>query len=448
MMTLKKTVAGLRLAIAAALFLSGLAIAATAGVASASILPGHTIARARTLAVPHSASGGGGRIDFWKVRLNGGADVQFAVPATGGNYYSFALFAPSTTDTSFPHAKPFAESGTNVGSPTVFDLLAPYTGTFVLAVCENTGNCPSVENGGGTNPMNPYTFTTKFYQAISSRVAKAETKAKATIAGARAMGVGHFESGGANGVDFWKVPLKGGAGVEFTVPATGGNYYSFALFAPGTTDISFAKAKPFAESGTNVGSPTVFDLLAPYTGTFVLAVCENTGNCPSVENGGGTNPMNPYTFTTKFYQAISSRVAKAETKANATIAGARAMGLGHFESGGANGVDFWKVPLKGGADVQFTVPATGGNYYSFALFAPGTTDTSFPDATAIVTKGTNVGSPTVFDLTAPHTGTFILAVCENTGSCPSVENGGGTNPMNPYTFTTKPTRGSVLTVKE
>src|SRR5580658_9175871 len=101
MMTLKKTVAGLRLAIAAALFLSGLAIAATAGVASASILPGHTIARARTLAVPHSASGGGGRIDFWKVRLNGGADVQFAVPATGGNYYSFALFAPSTTDTSF-----------------------------------------------------------------------------------------------------------------------------------------------------------------------------------------------------------------------------------------------------------------------------------------------------------------------------------------------------------
>jgi hypothetical protein len=161
MTTLKHALASLRMAIVLALFLSGLAIAATAGAASASTPTGHTIAGARTLAVPHSASGGGGRIDFWKVRLNGGADVQFTVPATGGNYYAFALFAPSTTDTSFPNAKPFAESGTNGGSPTVFDLLAPYTGTFVLAVCENTGNCPSVDNGGGTNPMNPYTFTTK-----------------------------------------------------------------------------------------------------------------------------------------------------------------------------------------------------------------------------------------------------------------------------------------------
>jgi hypothetical protein len=100
MTTLKHALASLRMAIVLALFLSGLAIAATAGAASASTPTGHTIAGARTLAVPHSASGGGGRIDFWKVRLNGGADVQFTVPATGGNYYAFALFAPSTTATS------------------------------------------------------------------------------------------------------------------------------------------------------------------------------------------------------------------------------------------------------------------------------------------------------------------------------------------------------------
>jgi uncharacterized cupredoxin-like copper-binding protein len=310
MTTLKKTMASLRLAIVLALFLSGLAIAATAGAASASTAPGHTIATAGTLAVPHSAHGGGGRIDFWKMHLNGGAVVQFKLPQEGGNSYTFALFRPGTTDKTFPHATSFDLHGTNGSTPNVFELQAPYTGTFVLAVCQGTGSCPSVVNGGGTNPMNPYTFTTTFYQAVSSKVAKAETKANATITRSRTMGVGHFESGGANGVDFWKISLKGGAAVQFNVPAEGGNSYTFALFAPGTTDTSFPNATALASQGTNGSTPNVFDLRAPHTGTFILAVCQGTGSCPSVENGGGTNPMNPYTFTTK--QAQGSALAVKE----------------------------------------------------------------------------------------------------------------------------------------
>ena len=432
-----------RLAAVLALLISGLAIAATAGAASASTAPGHTIASAGTLAVPDSASGGGGPIDFWKVTLSGGDDVQFTVPATPYPYaYEFALFAPGTTDTSFPDAKPFIENGTNGNAKTVFDLQAPYTGTFILAVCQGTnGNCPSVENGNGVNPMNPYTFTTTFYHGVPSKLAAAETKANGTIAGTRTMGVGHFESGGANGIDFWKMSLSGGADVQFTVPATPYPYaYYFALYAPGTTDTSFLTAKPFIAANTNGNAATVLDLRAPYTGTFILAVCQGTnGNCPSVENGNGVNPMNPYTFTTTFYHGVPSKLAAAETKAGATIAKAPKMGLGHFESGGANGVDFWKLRLSGGDDVQFTVPATPYPYaYYFALFAPGTTDTSFPTATALVGANTNGNAATVLDLRAPYTGTFILAVCQGTnGNCPSVENGNGVNPMNPYVFTSK-----------
>jgi hypothetical protein len=297
-MAIKKAMASLPLALVLTFSLSGLAIAATAGVASASTAPGHTIATAGKLTVPGSGSGGGGRIDFWKVRLNGGAIVQFRIPAQGGNSYTFALFQPGTTDASFPDATSFDSQGTNGYAPTVFDLQAPYTGTFVLAVCENIGSCPSVESGGGTNPMNRYTFHTTFYQAVSAKVAKAETKANAVIARSRTMGVGHFESGGANGVDFWKMRLNGGAVVQFRVPSEGGNTYTFSLFAPGTTDTSFPDATAAASAGTNEYAPTVLKLQAPSTGAFILAVCENTGSCPSVENGGGTNPMNPYTFTT------------------------------------------------------------------------------------------------------------------------------------------------------
>jgi hypothetical protein len=300
MTAVKRVITSFRLAGVLALLLSGLTIAATAGAASATPPPGHTIATAGNLGVPDSASGGGGPIDFWRMSLSGGDYVQFTVPPTpSSNHYYFALFAPGTTDTSFPTARPFVGQATNGDAKTVFELQAPYTGTFILAVCQGTAYCPSVENGGGVNPMNRYTFTTTFYQRVSPKVAAAETKASGTIAGTRNMGVGHFESGGANGVDFWKMSLHGGDDIQFTVPATPyPNDYYFALFTPGTTDISFPTATAITGHATNGSAKTVFDLLAPYTGTFILAVCQGTADCPSVENGGGVNPMNPYTFTT------------------------------------------------------------------------------------------------------------------------------------------------------
>jgi hypothetical protein len=169
MMAIKQIMISFRLAAVLILLLSGLAMVATAGVASASTAPGHTIATAGTLGVPDSASGGGGPIDFWKLSLSGGDDVQFTVPAVSGNGYTFALFAPGTTDTLFPTAKAFASQSPNDSAQAVFELMAPYTGTFILAVCEATYACTSVENGGGQNPMSPYTFTTTLVGGFESR---------------------------------------------------------------------------------------------------------------------------------------------------------------------------------------------------------------------------------------------------------------------------------------
>jgi Bacterial Ig-like domain (group 3) len=84
-----------------------------------------------------------------------------------------------------------------------------------------------------------------------------------------------------------------------TFPA---QYYTYALYAPGTTDASFATASSFSTNTPywNAGK-AVFDLQAPYNGTFILAVCENVNNnyCGNVDQGNGTNPMNPYVFTTR-----------------------------------------------------------------------------------------------------------------------------------------------------
>ena len=70
---------------------------------------------------------------------------------------------PGTTDTTFPQKAPVASAATPGSSTqsTLF-LKAPTTGTFIFAVCENVsvnGDCRSVDSGGGSNPMAPYTFT-------------------------------------------------------------------------------------------------------------------------------------------------------------------------------------------------------------------------------------------------------------------------------------------------
>ena len=191
----------------------------------------------------------------------------------------------------------------------------------------------------------------------------------------------------------------------------------------------------------------MIDLQAPYNGTFILAVCENvsSNNCVNVDQGSGTNPMNPYTFTPVLIGGgVSSKVAAKETKASPTIAKAPTMGLGNFEAGGGNAIDFWKVHLNGGDKIQISTTYPEFNNYVFALFRPGTTDTSFPRATAVSSGVVNDNTTkSVILLQAPSSGNFILAVCQNVSSnnCVNVDQGSGTNPMNPYTYTTKLTGG-------
>jgi Bacterial Ig-like domain (group 3) len=328
MMIVSKRMARRLLVAPLGLILSGFAIVATTGAASATTAPGHTIASAGTLTMGPVASGGGGPIDFWDVPLSGGDEVQLLVTApdaipdgSGGSYqafFYFELFPPGTTDGSFPQVAPVS-SVTTYGTA-VADLQAPYNGKFVLAVCENTnGDCRAVDSGSGLNPMQDYTFTpTLVSGGIPARVAAKETKGNPTIAGARTMGIGNFESGGGNPIDFWRVSLNKGDKVQFRtkeppgIPdGSGGSYqtnFSFELFRPGTTDTTFPQRPPVAAAGTDGNASDVLVLTAPATGSFILAVCENAnGDCRAVDSGSGTNPMQPYTFSTARIGGLESR---------------------------------------------------------------------------------------------------------------------------------------------
>jgi len=452
-----KAIARIRVLAALGLLVPGLVLVAGTGVASASTAPGNTIATAGTLDIGDTATGGGGPIDFWKVTLNGGDVVQFATTTPAFTTYEFSLFTPSTTDANFPQAATFSGAVTNyqgVTAKSVFDLQAPYTGTFILAVCENVSadNCVNVDSGSGTNPMDPYTFTTSFATDISPAVAAKETPGSPTIGGARTMGTGNFEAGGANPIDFWKMTLHGGDVVQFSTTTPAFTTYVFSLYTPGTNDTNFPQAATFSTAVTNyqgVTAKSVFDLQAPYNGTFILAVCQNVSgnNCVNVDSGSGTNPMNPYTFTpTLVGGGISPVVAAKETQGSQTIGGARTIGTGNFEAGGAKPIDFWKVQLNGGDVVQFSTTTPAFTSYVFSLYKGNTTDDSFPQAVALSTGITNYSGSTaksVFNLQAPYNGTFILAVCENVSGndCVNVDSGSGTNPMSPYTFTPKLTDG-------
>jgi hypothetical protein len=304
-----KKISLIRLVAALGVLIPGLVLVAGTGVASASTGPGNTIATAGTLDVGDTASGGGGPIDFWKVTLNGGDVVQFATTTPAYTTYVFSLFAPGTTDANFPQAASFSSQITNyqgVTAKSVIDLQAPYNGTFILAVCENVSgnNCVNVDSGSGTNPMDPYTFKTSFASSVSNTVAASETKASPAISGSARMGTGNFESGGANAIDFWKVTLNGGDVVQFSSTTPAYTTYTFSLYRGSTTDTSFPQAAALSTATTNyfgVTAKSVFDLQAPFNGTFILAVCENVSgnNCVNVDSGSGTNPMDPYTFSTK-----------------------------------------------------------------------------------------------------------------------------------------------------
>jgi len=288
--------------------IAGLVLVAGTGVASARTSPGHTIATAGTLTMGPLATGGGGAIDFWKVKLHGGDVVRLAVTYPAGNAYTFALYAPGTSDANFQNVGSFSSAATNTSggvSKSVLDLQAAYNGTFILAACENVlhGDCHYAGSTGNV-PMGAYTFTpTLVNGGVPAAVAAKETKAGATIAKAGKMGAGNFEAGGANTIDFWKMTLRHGDKMRFAVNYTAGNAYTFALYAPGTNDSTFRNVTALSSQSTNPGNGvtrSILALQAPSNGTFILAVCEDVvgANCAFA---GSTGPvrMGPYTFTTK-----------------------------------------------------------------------------------------------------------------------------------------------------
>jgi hypothetical protein len=294
--------------VVALLIISFAAVAGTnKAVAAPAVTPvaaGHTIAAAKSLSAPDEGSGGGGPIDFWKVSLTGGDDLEFNLNYDGASY-EYALYPPGTTDANFTGITPVDSENTMYygAARGSVNLQAPYTGTYVVAVCENVadGNCANVEAGSGTDPMAAYTFAATWLNHVTAAHAARETKVSTTIKGAKVMPLGNYESGGGGPIDFWKVSLQRGDQVQFNL-----NYnqseYEFALYSPKVTDANFGNATAVTSVGTmyyGIAESSV-SLTAPSTGTFVLAVCENVadGNCGNVVAGSGTNPMDEYTFTT------------------------------------------------------------------------------------------------------------------------------------------------------
>jgi Bacterial Ig-like domain (group 3) len=260
-----------------------------------------------------------------------------------------------------------------------------------------------------------------------------------TIATAGTIATSGSASGGGAAIDFWKVKLNGGDRLQLLVDASVAAYFDFQLYAPGTNDANFPSAKAFASGTTNDSVKGVIELQAPYDGTFVLAVCEGltVGLCPAVDSSYGADPMDAYSFTTSLAASVPAAVAAREQRAGATIGGAPTTGLGHLEAGGANAIDFWKIKFTAGDKVQFAVNTSVASYFDFQLFRPGTNDTNFPSAVSVASGTTNDSARAVIDLTAPHSGTYVLGVCEGltVGLCPAVDSGYGADPMDPYTFT-------------
>jgi len=185
-------------------------------------------------------------------------------------------------------------------------------------VCEDVGrNCAG---GEGVNPMDPYTFTPAWIKNYGSATAAAETRAAASIAAAPKLGVGHFEAGGANPADYWKISLAGGDRVRFTATTPANTFYTFALYKPGTSDASFPNAVPVSWGETNdegSAAQSLVTLQAPRSGTYVLVACEDVGeNCASAVFGDGTDPMDPYTFTLKQIGGLETKTSLALSAAS------------------------------------------------------------------------------------------------------------------------------------
>jgi hypothetical protein len=431
--------------------LAAAVLAISPAVAAAGTSPATTVASAMPLTVGTPQAGGGAHIDLWKVTLSGGEQVDLnvttGVSGNDGYGYTFDLYAPGTTDATFPNSPAVASVTSNSNlSPNAIAIQAPYSGTFVLAVCQSYGgNCGGAYSGS-SHQMDPYTFTTAAAGGITPAIAAAETQASTLVASATPLTVGALEAGGGSDVDLWQVTLSGGEQVNLNV-TTGvagndGYGYTFDLYAPETTDGTFPNTPPVDEVESNPNlSPNSIALQAPYSGTFILAVCQSYGGDCRGAYSGTSHQMDPYTFTSTPAGGITPAIAAAETRASNLVASASPLTVGALEAGGGVDVDLWQITLAAGEQLNLGVMtgASGndGYGYTFDLFAPGTTDTTFPNNAAVagVTSNSSLASDAI-SIQAPYAGTFVLAVCQSYGGDCRGAYSGSSHQMDPYTFTT------------
>src|SRR4051794_18430547 len=280
---------------------------------------GTRIASAGALAVGTCVSGGGRNtyIDFWKLSLTGGDRVQLTVPSAVA--LELDLYSSDTTDDRFTIVRPADVQVTSPvsGAAQVLSMQAPYSDTFVLAVCQpvdyaaNGGDCRGISTGRAAKyrPMTqPYEFTSA---ALGNACTSPPLRAGSKIAPASALTIGACESGGGNDIDYWTVALNASDQLELTVPPAMADV-EFDLYPPGTTDATFARTTP-ADSElaatTQAGATSqVVTLTASSAGIYALAACEPkasaataSGDCRGIATGSGAGfvlPMKPYTFTT------------------------------------------------------------------------------------------------------------------------------------------------------
>jgi hypothetical protein len=436
---------------------------------SASFAAAPTIAGAPSLS-PGGATvnGGGNGVDYYKVALHGGDELQLSVGPSGSSDYEFDLFAPDTTDATFTQSPPVDAGTTNPpygNSPQVVTVQAPYSGTFIVAACSPTD---AVDNGGDcrqavmnphnvVSPMSGYSVAPSLVGGgVSADCASSQTRAGRTIAAASAISVGSCEAGGGSATDYWTVKLNGGDQLQLTVaPPSGTGALELELYGEGTTDSTFTQAAPVdvgsASAFGSGGAPQVVTLQAPYTGTFVLAACApvsafGSSDCRAIETGGARNftiPVPPYTFTSALVNGgIGADCAATEAKASKTIGDTHSLLSGACETGGGNAIDFWDVELGAGEQLTMPVSPPSSSGVEFDLYASGTTDTSFTQAVPVDSDTVSGGGLGTATLTAADAGRYVVAVCEpgpagTTADCRAIQTGGGrdfTLPMRPYTF--------------
>jgi hypothetical protein len=114
--------------------------------------------------------------------------------------------------------------------------------------------------------------------------------------------------------------------------------------------------------------------------------------------------------------ALSPVAARAATAPSPTIAGAQAIQIGDVEQDavGNEATDFWSVALNGGDQlaIDVTDDSVSTDGYRFELYDPTATDANFATAQWVTARTIAGSDSSQITIQAPHTGTFILAVCE------------------------------------